>query len=115
MGIWEHTEPEYMRLAWGRWYDWAIRSKLEPVKGAARMIKGHLDGIILAAARKITNASAEDQLGDPEAQVHGARIPEPRTIPGCDLLSPRRPLTISGWGRTIRGGFPLETRKSQSY
>ncbi|MEZ4449556.1 MAG: transposase [Nannocystaceae bacterium] len=59
MGIWEHTEPEYMRLAWGRWYDWAIRSKLEPVKGAARMIKGHLDGIILAAARKITNASAE--------------------------------------------------------
>ena len=30
---------------WMKWYGWAIRSQLEPVKAVARMVKRHLGGI----------------------------------------------------------------------
>ncbi|WP_096326274.1 ISL3 family transposase [Nannocystis exedens] len=59
MEVWEHTSPSNMRDQWGMWYDWAIRSRLEPMKAAARMVKNHLGGIIHAATERITNASAE--------------------------------------------------------
>ena len=29
-----------------RWYGWAIRSRLEPIKKVARTIKQHRDGIL---------------------------------------------------------------------
>lgn len=31
--------------AWLAWYGWALRSRLEPIKKAARKIKSHLWGI----------------------------------------------------------------------
>ncbi|SFF09439.1 hypothetical protein SAMN02745121_06899, partial [Nannocystis exedens] len=66
MEVWEHTSPSNMRDQWGMWYDWAIRSRLEPMKAAARMVKNHLGGIIHAATERITNASAEgDRPRDP--------------------------------------------------
>ena len=45
--------------AWLRWYSWAIRSRLEPIKKVARMIKRHLEGILTAVVLGITNARAE--------------------------------------------------------
>lgn len=41
------------------WYGWAIRSRLEPMKRVARMIKGHWENIKTYFKHRITNAGAE--------------------------------------------------------
>lgn len=38
---------------------WAMRSRLEPIKRVARMIKNHWSGVINAATSTVTNARAE--------------------------------------------------------
>ena len=42
-----------------RWYSWAIRSRLEPVKKVARMLKKHLGGLLSYFRHPITNAITE--------------------------------------------------------
>lgn len=59
MEVWDHGPRDHLGPLWHQWYDWAIRSRIEPIKDVARMIKRHLGGIILAATAGITNASAE--------------------------------------------------------
>ncbi len=44
---------------WLRWYGWAIRSRLEPIKQVARMVKAHLQGIVTAVVTYTTNAMSE--------------------------------------------------------
>jgi transposase len=59
MQLWDYTRRVWAEQAWRRWYGWAIRSRLEPMKRVARMVKRHWDGIITAVIRKVTSASAE--------------------------------------------------------
>ncbi len=59
MGLWGYATRGWATRAWQRWYNWAIRSRLEPIKKVARMIKRHWEGVINAATNNITNASAE--------------------------------------------------------
>ena len=42
-----------------RWYQWAIRSRLEPIKRVARMVKKHLDGIVTAVVTGATTVRSE--------------------------------------------------------
>jgi transposase len=42
-----------------RWYAWAIRSRLAPVKKVARMCKGHLDNILTFFVHRLTNGPIE--------------------------------------------------------
>lgn len=42
-----------------RWYSWAIRSRLEPIKKVARMLKKHIDGMLSYFRHRITNALTE--------------------------------------------------------
>jgi transposase len=44
------------RRASKRWYQWAIRSRLEPVKKVARLVDNHLEGIVTAV---LTGATTE--------------------------------------------------------
>ncbi len=44
-------------LSW--WYNWAIRSRLEPIKRAARTIKAHWDGVLSSVRNRSTNAVLE--------------------------------------------------------
>jgi len=57
--LWRYRSRAWARKAWERWYSWAIRSRLEPIKKVARMIKRHLEGIVNAVVSGITNARAE--------------------------------------------------------
>ena len=41
------------------WYGWARRSKLEPIKKAAKTVKTHLDNILTYLKAPFTNAMAE--------------------------------------------------------
>ena len=42
-----------------KWYDWAIRSRLAPVKRVAKSFKAHLDNILTYFTHRITNAALE--------------------------------------------------------
>jgi len=58
-----HSELKVSR-AWAesyfdRWYSWAIRSRLKPIKAKARMIKTHLPNILTYFKHGISNAVAE--------------------------------------------------------
>jgi transposase len=57
--LWRYRSRAWARKAWLRWYSWAIRSRLEPIKKVARMIKRHLEGVLNAVVSGITNARSE--------------------------------------------------------
>jgi transposase len=59
MGLWGYVSRGWAERMWERWYSWAIRSRLEPVKRVARMIQKHWDGVINAATTDVTNARSE--------------------------------------------------------
>jgi transposase len=59
MWLWGYVRRGWAQRMWERWYRWAIRSRLEPIKRVARMIKRHWEGVINAATTDVTNARAE--------------------------------------------------------
>lgn len=59
MSLWHYVSRTWAEKGWKRWYNWAIRSQLEPVKKVAKTIKTHLWGILNAVVLKADNALAE--------------------------------------------------------
>jgi transposase len=57
--LWHYRRRRWAREAWLEWYSWAIRSRLEPVRRVARMVKTHLEGIVNAVVLGVTNARSE--------------------------------------------------------
>jgi transposase len=63
--LWTYVSRGWAEKAWKRWIGWALRSRLEPIKSAARTIQNRLWGIVNAIVLNVTNAAAES---------HNARI-----------------------------------------
>jgi len=59
MSLWGYVRRGWAERMWQRWYGWAIRSRLEPVKRVARMIQKHWQGVLNAATSNVTNALSE--------------------------------------------------------
>lgn len=59
MCIWRFVRRSNARAAWTAWIGKAMRSRLEPMKKVARMIRDHLWGIVNAMALSATNAASE--------------------------------------------------------
>ena len=59
MMMWETQDRAEALAMFKGWYSWAIRSRLEPMKRVARMVKAHLDGVLNAIERGVTNARLE--------------------------------------------------------
>lgn len=59
MSLWHYASRSWARKAWRAWIAWAVRSRLDPIKRVARMIRTHLEGIINAIVLRATNAGAE--------------------------------------------------------
>jgi transposase len=57
--LWSYTSPGWAKRFFGQWYQWAIRSRLEPVKKVAAMIQRRLENVITYCKHFITNAVAE--------------------------------------------------------
>ncbi|MGH8572997.1 MAG: ISL3 family transposase, partial [Gammaproteobacteria bacterium] len=57
--LWGYTRRGWALRGWKAWIAWVQRSRLEPMKKAARMIKKHLDGIVNAVLLGVSNAMAE--------------------------------------------------------
>ena len=57
--FWDYRYAGWAERHFERWYAWAIRSRLEPIKKKARMIKSHLPNILTYFKHRISNAVAE--------------------------------------------------------
>jgi transposase len=57
--FWTSPTLEAGKEFFARWYAWAIRSRLEPIKKVARSFKAHLDNILTYFTHRITNAALE--------------------------------------------------------
>jgi transposase len=57
--LWSYTSPGWAKRFFGKWYQWAIRSRLAPVKKVAAMIQRRLENVITYCKHFITNAVAE--------------------------------------------------------
>jgi transposase len=57
--FWEYIYAYSAEGFFDRWYSWAIRSRLEPIKKVARMLKKHLGGLLSYFRHRITNATTE--------------------------------------------------------
>jgi transposase len=58
-GLWKCSTEKEGQVFFEEWYSWAIRSRLEPVKKVARMMKRHLPNIVSYFRHRITNAALE--------------------------------------------------------
>jgi transposase len=57
--LWHHATPVAAGRFFDGWYSWAIRSRLEPVKDVARMIKTRVENVVNYCRHWITNAVSE--------------------------------------------------------
>jgi transposase len=57
--LWSYAVRGWAVKGWKRWIAWALRSRLEPMRRAARTIREHLWGIVNAIVLGVTNAGAE--------------------------------------------------------
>lgn len=57
--LWDYRYVGAARTFFHRWYGWAMRSRLAPMKKVARMIKSHLENILTYLTHPITNAVTE--------------------------------------------------------
>lgn len=58
-GLWDYRTRGWVRRGWLQWYQWAIRSRLEPIKRVARTVKANLEGIVTAVVTGATTARSE--------------------------------------------------------
>ena len=57
--FWAYKSPHWAGKFFDRWYAWAIRSRLDPIKKVARMLKKHIKGLLAYFRHQITNAKSE--------------------------------------------------------
>ena len=53
------TEPETAEIAIKKWLSWAVRSRLEPIKIFAKMVKSHFAGILRYFTSRLTSGAIE--------------------------------------------------------
>ena len=57
--LWNYVSMTWARKGWMRLIGWMQRSRLEPMREAARTLKAHLHGILNAVIHRASNAMAE--------------------------------------------------------
>ncbi|HKV45292.1 MAG TPA: ISL3 family transposase [bacterium] len=57
--LWTYRQTAAVKRFFSRWYAWAVRSRLEPVKEVAATLKRHLEGVLRLVKHPVTNGVAE--------------------------------------------------------
>lgn len=57
--FWTYARRGWAKRFFDRWYSWAIRSRLGPIKKKAKMLKSHLNNLLTYFEHPISNAVAE--------------------------------------------------------
>lgn len=74
--FWEYRYAGNARKFFDRWYGWACRSRLQPIRDVAKMLKRHLDNIVSYFRHRITNATTEgfnSRIQSIKSQARGFR------------------------------------------
>jgi transposase len=71
--IWACVSASEAAAEFRKWYSWAIRSRLDPIKRVARLMKNHLYGILRYAEQRYTNAKSEGVNSRIQLIKHRAR------------------------------------------
>ena len=74
--FWEYRYAGNARKFFGRWYGWATRSRLMPIRAVAKTLKRHLDNILSYFHHRITNAVTEgfnSRIQSIKSQARGFR------------------------------------------
>lgn len=71
--FWRCLDREEALAFFKRWYSWASRCRLAPIKGVARMLKTHLNNLLTYFAHPITNATSEGFNSKIQSLKHAAR------------------------------------------
>ena len=71
--IWHCTTAKEALAVFKKWYGWAMRSRLEPIKRAARTMKKYLYGILKYTRHPFTNAGTEGMNSKIQLIKHRAR------------------------------------------
>ena len=58
-GLWKQPSRAAGDRWYRRWYSWAVRSRLTPVKKVAAMVKRHLHNVLTYFKHRVTNAGSE--------------------------------------------------------
>ena len=96
MTLWRYRSCTRAQKAWLDWYRSAIRCRLEPVKGVARMVKNHLHGSVTAVVRGVTSARAESFNARVQWLKYSARgFRNRQRFRNAILLPLRRPQPLS--------------------
>jgi transposase len=75
--FWHYVYPENARDFFDSWYGWAIRSRLDPIKKSAKMLKAHLDNLVTYCSHRITNAASEgfnSKIQSIKANARGLKV-----------------------------------------
>ncbi len=56
----------------GSWHQWAVRSRLVPVRKVAALLRGHLENVLTYFEHRITNAVSEGLNSKIQAIKHNA-------------------------------------------
>lgn len=57
--LWKRPSEETGRRWWRRWYSWATRCRLTPVRNVAAMLKRHLPNVLSYFRHRVTNSTSE--------------------------------------------------------
>ncbi|WP_145074203.1 transposase [Aureliella helgolandensis] len=57
--FWDYTYAGNAKKFFDRWFGWARRSQLDPVKRVAATLKRHLAGLLSYFRHRVTNATTE--------------------------------------------------------
>lgn len=57
--LWKQRSRAAAERWWQRWYGWAMRSQLAPIKKVAGMVRRHLHNVLTYFKHRITNAGSE--------------------------------------------------------
>jgi transposase len=71
--FWSCFNPTEAESFFDRWYSWAIRCRLAPVKDVARMLKAHLENLLTYFTHAISNAMTEGFNSKIQSLKHAAR------------------------------------------
>jgi transposase len=79
MNVWDYTYAGAAERHFRSWYQWARRSRLEPMREVAAMIRRHWDNVKTYFRHRITNAGSESinsKVQRVKAMARGFRNPE---------------------------------------
>ncbi len=88
--FWDEPDAIAGREFFDHWYNWAIRSRLEPMKKVAKMLKNRLDNIMSWFRHRITNSTPKASTAASKPSSPTPEVSNPSELPDSHHLLLRK-------------------------